>query len=166
MPVKRLLANQDRKFRLLFEEHPQPMWIVDAATRQFLAANAAACALYGYTSEEFTGMTLDAVESPEEAGRSLGELRTAEQPAARAARHRSRGGRLMDVEIAVHEIKYGGRTAVLAVVMDITSRRQLEEQLRQAQKMEAIGMLTGGVAHDFNNLLTIITGYSQLILAK
>jgi len=166
MPVKRLLANKDRKFRLLFEEHPQPMWIVDAATAEFLAANAAACALYGYTGEEFTSMTLDAVEAPEEAGRFLEELHSAARPAAGAWHHRDCGGRLIDVEIAVHEIQYGGRTAALAVVMDITSRRQLEEQLSQARKMEAIGMLTGGVAHDFNNLLTIITGYSQLILAK
>ncbi len=166
MPVKRLLANQDRKFRLLFEEHPQPMWIVDAATGEFLAANAAACALYGYSSQEFTGMTLDAVEAPEEAGHFLEELRSAARPAAAAWHHRDCGGRLIDVEIAVHEIQYGGRTAALAVVMDITSRRQLEDQLHQARKMEAIGMLTGGVAHDFNNLLTIITGYSQLILAK
>ncbi len=166
MPVKRLLANQDRKFRLLFEEHPQPMWIVDAATGEFLAANAAACGLYGYTSQEFTGMTLDAVETPEEAGRFLEELRNTARPAAGAWHHRDCRGRLIDVEIAVHEIQYGGRTAALAVVMDITGRRQLEDQLRQAQKMEAIGMLTGGVAHDFNNLLTIINGYSQLILAK
>jgi PAS domain S-box-containing protein len=166
MPVKRLLANQDLKFRLLFEEHPQPMWIVDAATGEFLAANAAACALYGYTGEEFAGMTLDAVEAPEEAGRFLDELHSAARPIARAWRHHDRGGRLIDVEIAVHEIQYGGRTAALAVIMDITSRRQLEDQLHQARKMEAIGMLTGGVAHDFNNLLTIITGYSQLILAK
>ncbi len=166
MPVKRLLANQDRKFRLLFEQHPQPMWIVDAATAEFLAVNAAASALYGYTSEEFTSMTLDVVEAPEEAGRFLEELRSASRPAASAWHHRDCGGRLIDVEIAVHEIQYGGRTAALAVVMDITGRRQLEDQLHQAQKMEAVGMLTGGVAHDFNNLLTIITGYSQLILAK
>jgi hypothetical protein len=166
MPAKGLLANQDLKFRLLFEEHPQPMWIVDVATAEFLAANTAACELYGYTKEEFAGMKLDAVEAPEEAGRLLEELRSTTRPAAGAWHHRDCRGRLIDVEIAVHEIQYGGQTAALAVVMDITSRRQLEEQLRQAQKMEAIGMLTGGVAHDFNNLLTIITGYSQLILAK
>jgi two-component system, cell cycle sensor histidine kinase and response regulator CckA len=166
MPAKRLLANRDRKFRLLFEEHPQAMWIVDTATAEFLAANAAACTLYGYTSEEFTSMTLDAVEAPEEAGHLLSELDSGAQPTASAWHHRDRGGRLIEVEIAVHQIQYEGHNAALAVVMDITSRRQLEEQLRQAQKMEAIGMLTGGVAHDFNNLLTIITGYSQLILAK
>src|ERR1035441_8626224 len=97
MPVKRLLANQDRKFRLLFEQHPQPMWIVDAATAEFLAVNAAASALYGYTSEEFTSMTLDVVEAPEEAGRFLEELRSASRPAASAWHHRDCGGRLIDV---------------------------------------------------------------------
>jgi two-component system cell cycle sensor histidine kinase/response regulator CckA len=96
----------------------------------------------------------------------LAELHNPVRPAASEWRHRTKDGRRIEVEIALHPIQFGGESAELAVLMDITGRRQLEDQLRQAQKMEALGLLTGGVAHDFNNLLTIITGYSQLILGK
>ncbi len=160
MPPKKQLKDKDKKFRLLFEENPQPMWVLDPTTRQFLESNRAACQLYGYTPQEFRQLTLGDVEI----GLPLSLDASSQQGQPAARRHRTKGGRVIDVEVAAYDIDYAGRAALLAVLMDISGRRELEEQLRQAQKMEAVGMLAGGVAHDFNNLLTIITGYSQLIL--
>ena len=160
MPPKKQLKDKDKKFRLLFEENPQPMWVLDPTTRQFLESNRAACQLYGYTPQEFRQLTLGDVEI----GLPLSLDASSQQGQPAARRHRTKGGRVIDVEVAAYDIDYAGRPALLAVLMDISGRRELEEQLRQAQKMEAVGMLAGGVAHDFNNLLTIITGYSQLIL--
>jgi len=164
MPAKQVLTDRDKKFRLLFEENPQPMWVLDSESQRFLEVNAAAAALYGYSVEDFRIMTLADVQLPEEARRFTEELTQPARTTPGVWRHRTKSSRLIEVEIAVHEIQYGGRKAHLAVLLDITGRRQLEEQLRQAQKMEAVGMLAGGVAHDFNNLLTIIGGYSELIL--
>jgi PAS domain S-box-containing protein len=158
VPAKRLLRDKERRFRLLFMDHPQPMWIFDLETQAILEANKAAGSLYGFEWEEFCGLHLRDILGDEEARR----LMTERGPASLWV-HRTKAGNLIEVNTAVHEIKYGGRKAGLAVLMDVTERRRLEEQLRQAQKMEAVGMLAGGIAHDFNNLLTIITGYSQLI---
>ena len=166
MPGRTPIKDKEKKFRLLFEENPQPMWVFDPEDGRLLEANSAAAHLYGFTPEELRGMRLADLQGEEDARRFVSELEAEVRPPSSIWRHRTQDGRVLEVEIAVHEIEYAGRRAELAVLIDITGRRQLEEQLRQAQKMEAVGMLAGGVAHDFNNLLTIITGYSQLILGN
>src|SRR6185312_4305180 len=164
MPAKQLLKDQDRKFRLLFLSHPQPMWIFDTESRRFIEANQSAADLYGYSIEEFRSMTLNDLQPEEDIQRFLEQVHDPGKKPAGSWRHRAKSGRAIDVKLALHEIQYGGHNLQLAVVVDMTSQRELEEQLRQAQKMEAVGMLAGGVAHDFNNLLTIINGYTHLIL--
>jgi len=139
------------------------MWIFNAESRRLLAVNQAAADLYGYSVEEFRSITLNDLQPEEELRKFLNQLHDSNK-APSTWRHRTKSGRAVDVEIAVHDIQQGGQNVQLAVLMDVTGRRELEEQLRQAQKMEAVGMLAGGVAHDFNNLLTIINGYTQLIL--
>jgi two-component system, cell cycle sensor histidine kinase and response regulator CckA len=164
MPAKSSLKDRDRKYRLLFQENPQPMWVFESGSLRVLESNAAATVLYGFTASEFRGMTLADIYGPEGVRDLVAWLQEGDRGAIRSWRHCTKGGRLIDVEMSVHEIDYAGRKAQLAILIDITGRRELEDQLRQAQKMEAVGLLAGGVAHDFNNLLTIITGYSQLIL--
>jgi two-component system cell cycle sensor histidine kinase/response regulator CckA len=164
MAAKQLLKQNDKKFRLLFEEHPQPMWISDAENQRILEVNAAAANLYEYSPSELRTMQVSDLLFSDEPQRPHRDPENSSVSVPVTVMHRTKTGRSIQVELARHPIQYGGQQATLAVLMDITGRIQLEDQLRQAQKMEAVGMLAGGVAHDFNNLLTIITGYSQLIL--
>ena len=157
MPAKRLSRDKDRKFRLLFDQNPQPMCVIALDDQKFLEVNAAALALYGYSREELIELSLSDLRADDES-----QAESQSSPGALRLRHKS--GRTLEIEIDAHAIRYGGRQAELAVFKDVAGRRHMEEQLRQARKMEAVGMLAGGVAHDFNNLLTIISGYGQLIL--
>lgn len=75
-------------------------------------------------------------------------------------------GSRVPVEIAISELKQGGLHLLIAVVRDISERKRLEEQIRQSQKMEAIGRLAGGIAHDFNNLIQAIIGYTNILLRR
>jgi two-component system cell cycle sensor histidine kinase/response regulator CckA len=163
---RRARRQEEERYRILFENNPQPLWVFDEESLAFLAVNEAACRHYGYSREEFLGMTIRDIRPPEDVPLLLQRLQ-AELPEYQESgvwRHRKKDGSIIEVEINSHPLQFDGRLAQLVLALDVTERRQLEAQLRQSQKMEAIGTLAGGVAHDFNNLLTTILGYSGLLL--
>jgi two-component system, cell cycle sensor histidine kinase and response regulator CckA len=159
------LRESERRYRLLFEYNPQPMWVYEIATLRFLAVNDAACRHYGYSREEFLGMTIKDIRPPEDVPALLKDVAglDGEPRLKELRRHRKKDGTAIEVEVDAYSIAFGESPARLVQITDITEHRRLEDQFRQAQKMEAVGRLAGGVAHDFNNVLGVIIGYGELI---
>jgi two-component system cell cycle sensor histidine kinase/response regulator CckA len=169
------LQENERRYRLVFEGNPLPMWIWELSTRRFLAANDAAIERFGYSLEEFLTMTARDVR-PSEALQHFEELVSG--PLARRNdtgiwSYREKSGDTFEAEIHASPIVWGGHEAYLVVIHDISERHRAEAalaasqaQLRQMQKMEAVGSLAAGIAHDFNNLLTAILGSMDLAITS
>jgi PAS domain S-box-containing protein len=160
------LRTSEEQYRALFENTPYPMWVFDLDTHKLLAVNGAAIAHYGYRREEFLALRIEDLRPPEDIPELERHLAT--RPSGYRTtgpwRHRKKDGTIIQVETSGHEILFAGRRAEFVVIDDVTERRRLEEQFRQAQKMEAVGRLAAGVAHDFNNLLTAILGTTDLMI--
>lgn len=152
----------------LFDVVPIPMFVFAATTRKFLAVNDAAIRLYGYSRKEFLSMEVPNLMPPEHSGETDGGIAEFEDRLAPSnavwtcsREHITKDGSRIHVDVTGRAVDMTRR---LVVVQDVTAKRRLEEQVRQAQKMEAIGRVAGGVAHDFNNLLSIMMSYAKLLL--
>jgi two-component system cell cycle sensor histidine kinase/response regulator CckA len=132
--------------------------------------NSAAERIFGYTESEVLNSQLPIIfpEDQEDFRARLSNAAKGEVIVGGEARRCRKDGSPIEVSIWSAQLRdaSGAVTGVVAAVADNTERKRLEEQFRQAQKMEAVGRLAGGVAHDFNNLLTVITGYCQMLLDR
>ena len=153
-------------FDRLVESAPESIAITDPQGR-VMRVNAEFVSMFGYGADEAIGQQIDDLVAPPGREEEVRAITTSsvqgEKILLETVRHR-KDGTLVDVSVIAAPILIAGKQeAVYAIYRDITGRKQAEAQLRQSQKMEAIGQLAGGVAHDFNNLLTGILGNIALM---
>jgi len=163
------LAQMEGRYRGLLEAAPDGMVVVNQSG-EIVLLNVQAEKQFGYSRDELLGQKVTNVIPEGFAERLAADsLRTTAEALAQQIGTgiellgRRRDGTVFPIEIMLSPLESAEGILVTSAIRDISERKQLEEQLRQSQKMEAIGQLTGGVAHDFNNLLGVIIGNLDLL---
>jgi two-component system cell cycle sensor histidine kinase/response regulator CckA len=160
------LRQSEEKFAKAFRSSPLAVTISTRAEGRYLEVNRAFLEMVEYNREELIGETaldLKLWLEPEERVGMLQQLAESSRVTAFETKFMTRLGEVRIVEVSAELIELDGISCVLAITHDVTEGKRLEEQFRQAQKMEAVGRLAGGIAHDFNNMLSVIIGYSELL---
>src|SRR5258705_3636599 len=183
------LQASEARYRELFESNPLSMWVYDLETRAFLEVNAAAIKTYGYSREEFLGMTIKdlrpAPDVPALPDPIAGPSSGLEQPG--TWRHRKRDGTIIYVEIDTHAIQSTEGPCEIVLANDVTERKQNEQQLRQAladlqeknaelaattqqlwqaSKLATMGELAASIAHELNNPLATIALRTEAVIEQ
>lgn len=178
--AERTLQESEEKYRAFFNQSVWGIYLHDLEGR-ILDVNEAACQQLGYSREELLQITVfdllpEPPGSPNMPRDEILRLWHEWQPEQRSTiqgDHRRKDGTIFPIEVSTGVVRYGDKRLLLAIVQDITDRKRaatererLREQLAQAQKMEAVGRLAGGVAHDFNNMLEVIIGHAELAMHR
>jgi two-component system cell cycle sensor histidine kinase/response regulator CckA len=152
------------RFYKAFNANPEPMSIATIAEERFLDVNESFLRVTGYQREEVIGRTaleLRFWERPDDGSRFIETLKSKGSVRDLEIGFRTKSGDWRTGLESAEIIEVSGQECIIAITKDITERKILENQLRQSQKMEAVGRLSAGIAHDFNNLLGVIIGYSE-----
>ena len=164
----RALRMAEDHFSRAFEANPLAQAIFALDPFEVLEVNAAFVKQFGFTRAQLRG------ETPESFGRGLdpsrwrvliGRLLAGSQIDEHAYTLERSPGDVRELLCSARLVEIGGRTCSIWLIRDVTEHLRLEQQFRQAQKMDAVGQLAAGIAHDFNNLLTVIQTYTGLMLA-
>ena len=168
---ERAQKSSDRRYHALFSQTEEGIFVM-SERGVLLEVNQAFAAMHGYSVTEMVGMDLSALDTPETLQQAPERLRRllAGEHLTFEVEHYHRDGGVCSLEVSSSLIDCDGETNIISFHRDITARklqeaerRSLERQFQQAQKLESLGVLAGGVAHDFNNILGIISGYCSLL---
>jgi PAS domain S-box-containing protein len=172
------LRASEERYRLISENTADVIWLLDADSRRFTYVSPSVQQLLGYSPEEVLGKDMAVALTPESQEYATGRLtevlaRFANgDESVRTQVHQidqlRKDGSIVRTEVAITLLQnqQGGVGEILGVTRDVTDRLQVEGRLLQAQKLESVGRLAGGVAHDFNNLLTVINGYCDMLMSE
>ncbi len=161
------LRQSEERFAKAFHNNPVPLLLSDCAAGQYVDVNESFLTLTGFKREEVLGQTPDALNlfSRPEVGREIRKSACNKSSIHnRQAELHTRDGKNFTALVSAEPLQLQNLPHTLMSLQDITERINIENQLRQAQKMEAVGQIAAGVAHDFNNILAVIQGHAELQL--
>lgn len=166
------LAESERRFRMMFEAAPMGIALMDSRNGDFLTVNPKFAAIVGWSARELMAKRWQDITHADDLDTDLAMakqfLRGAIPGYVLEKRYVRKDGKPVWVHMTIARFALAGEPQLrhLCMVEDVTEQKELQNQVLFAQRMEAIGQLTGGVAHDFNNLLTIVIGSSEALIEQ
>jgi len=163
--IEEMLRESESKFRFIFDLSPQAIALTEMETGRLVDVNDKFCELTKYAKDEVVGLTTIEVGFYDEKDRVrfMTELQRSGEVNGLEMNFKAKNGSILNALMFSKVIRITGKPFILTIFLNITEHKNLQKQLQQAQRMEAIGTLAGGIAHDFNNLLMGIQGRTSLM---